>query len=217
MKFILNRVQMLALSLMTATSLVMATEIQSPYTPTTYDFGGIGLIQMPNGRSAADGEFSAGFTINNDYRHYHTSLQVMPWFETTIRYTQTPDLLYSGDPNFSGDTEYTDKGVDLKFRLWQESFWLPETAIGFRDLAGTGLFDGEYIAASKRFGDFDVTLGVGWGYIGNRGNLKGNKSNPDCGRGSNYKGRGGSLDYERWFTGCMSVFGGVEYQTHGNL
>ncbi|NGN98457.1 YjbH domain-containing protein [Grimontia sp. S25] len=185
-----------------------------PYQPTQSDFGGVGLMQMPTGRVAPEGEFSIGATFNPDYRHYHSSLQLMPWLEATIRYTQVPERLYSGDEGFSGDTYYTDKGIDVKVRLWEEGYWLPETSIGLRDLGGTGLFDGEYIAASKHFGPLDVTLGVGWGYIGNSANLRGDTSNGlDCDRDTSYKGKGGSFDYSRWFTGCMSVFGGVEYQT----
>lgn len=185
-----------------------------PFSPTRNDFGGMGLMQMPNARAAQDGEFSIGATINSDYRHYHTALQLMPWLETTLRYTQTPNILYSADPNFSGETVYADKSIDLKFRLTKESFWLPETALGFRDIAGTGLFGSEFIAASKRAGPFDFTLGLGWGYIGNRGNFRGNKlESPDCGRDRTYKGKGGSLDHVRWFSGCASFFGGIEYQT----
>ncbi len=182
--------------------------------PTQTDFGGIGLIQMPNGRAAPEGEFTAGTSINSDYYHYFVSLQLMPWLESTIRYTRIPAHSYSNDDGFSGDTIYTDKGIDVKLRLLEESYWLPETSIGIRDLGGTGLFDGEFIAMSKRLGKLDATLGIGWGYIGNSANLLGNKSSSnDCGRNSAYKGKGGSFDYSRWFTGCASVFGGLEYQT----
>ncbi|WP_256929753.1 YjbH domain-containing protein, partial [Vibrio parahaemolyticus] len=50
-----------------------------------------------------------------------------------------------------------------------------------RDFAGTGLFDGEFVAATKRYsnpnlGTFDFTLGMGWGYLGTRDNI----SNPAC-------------------------------------
>ncbi|OEE49338.1 hypothetical protein A1OS_23515 [Enterovibrio norvegicus] len=176
------------------------------------DFGGVGLMQMPSGRSAPEGEFSVGYTANEDYRHYHASLQLMPWLEATLRYTQVPSKRYGGN-GFGEDTHYTDKGIDVKFTLWEESYWLPETSIGMRDLGGTGLFDGEFIAASKRFGPVDLTMGVGWGYMGNSANLLGNKATDDCGRDTSYKGKGGSVDFERFFTGCAAVFGGVEYQT----
>ncbi|MGF1691121.1 YjbH domain-containing protein [Photobacterium kagoshimensis] len=194
---------------------VQADEFDSPaFTPSQSDFGGVGLMQMPTGRVAKEGEFTLGATYNDEYHHYTVSLQLLPWMETTIRYTLVQDLLYSGDEGFSGQTKYTDKGIDVKFRLLEESYWLPETSIGFRDIGGTGLFDGEFIAASKHVGPLDFTLGVGWGYIGNSANLSGDKAaGRDCGRDTSYKGKGGQVDYKRWFTGCAAVFGGVEYQT----
>ncbi len=73
----------------------------------------------------------------------------MPWLETTIRYTMVNDLFYSDDPSFSGNTKYTDKGIDFKVRLLQESEYLPELSVGVRDFAGTGLFDGEFVAATN--------------------------------------------------------------------
>ena len=43
------------------------------------DFGGVGLIQMPSGRFNDEGEFSIGTRLNEEYHHYYTSIQVMPW------------------------------------------------------------------------------------------------------------------------------------------
>lgn len=192
-----------------------ADEFSYPvFVPSQSDFGGVGLIQMPSGRMAREGELTLGATYNDEYLHYTASLQLFPWLETTIRYTQVNDLLYSDNPDFSDDTKYTDKGIDFKIRLLEESYWLPETAFGVRDFGGTGLFDGEYIVANKHIGPLDFTLGIGWGYIGNSGNLSGSKSQSiDCGRDTDYRGKGGSIDFDRWFTGCSALFGGVEYQT----
>lgn len=183
--------------------------------PSQSDFGGVGLMQMPTGRMAAEGEFNFSTTYNDEYQHYTASVQLFPWFETTVRYTLVHDLLYSNDPNFSGNTKYTDKGIDFKVRLLEESYWLPETSIGVRDFGGTGLFDGEFIAATKRVGPLDFTLGIGWGYIGNSGNLTSDKKdlNYNCDRDTSYGGKGGEVDYQRWFKGCAALFGGVEYQT----
>lgn len=179
------------------------------------DFGGVGLMQMPTGRMAPEGEFNFATSYNDEYQHFTASVQLFPWFETTVRYTQVQDLLYSSDPSFSGNTKYTDKGIDFKVRLLEESNWLPETSIGVRDFGGTGLFDGEFIAATKRVGPLDFTLGIGWGYIGNSGNLTSDKKdlNYNCDRDTSYGGKGGTVDYQRWFKGCAALFGGVEYQT----
>lgn len=195
---------------------VSADEFSYPtLLPSQSDFGGVGLLQMPTGRMAPEGEFNFATNYNDDYQHFSASVQLFPWFETTIRYTQVQDLLYSDDPNFSGNTKYTDKGIDFKVRLLEESDWLPETSIGIRDFGGTGLFDGEFIAATKRVGPLDFTLGIGWGYIGNSGNLTSDKKdiNYNCDRDTSYGGKGGTVDYQRWFKGCASLFGGIEYQT----
>ncbi|MGO1298829.1 MAG: YjbH domain-containing protein [Vibrio sp.] len=198
-----------------ATMPVQADEFSAPLLQHSQtDFGGTGLMQMPSARMMPEGELSLGVTNNDEYLHYHLSLQLFPWLETTVRYTQVHDLLYSSSESFSGDTEYTDKGFDVKLRALKESDYLPEVSIGLRDFSGTGLFDGEFIAASKHIGPFDFTLGLGWGYLGNRANLTGDKSSSaDCERNSGYNGNGGSFDIDRLFTGCTSVFGGIEYQT----
>ncbi|AZL83735.1 YjbH domain-containing protein [Aliivibrio salmonicida] len=186
------------------------------FTPSQTDFGGVGLMQMPSGRNAEEGTFSFNTSFNNEYHFYNLSLQLMPWLETTIRYTLTQDMKYSSDPSFSGDTTHADKGIDFKVRLLEESDWLPETSIGVRDFGGTGLFDGEFVAATKRFGNLDVTVGMGWGYLGQSGNITNpfcKASDKYCSRESDFKGNGGSVDFERWFKGSASLYGGLEYQT----
>lgn len=184
--------------------------------PSQSDFGGVGLMQMPTARMAEEGEFNFGITVNDDYQHFYTSVQLFPWLESTIRYTRVPDIRYSKNKDYSGDNDYTDKGIDLKLRLWEEGYWLPETSVGIRDIGGTGLFDGEFVAATKRFGNLDFTLGVGWGYMGQSGNISNplcHASDRFCERDDGYKGKGGSIDSERWFHGPASIFGGIEYQT----
>ena len=37
-------------------------------------------------------------------------------------------------------------------------------ALGWRDFLGTGAFSGEYVVANKRTGNFDWSLGLGWGF-----------------------------------------------------
>ncbi|WP_197283228.1 YjbH domain-containing protein, partial [Vibrio coralliirubri] len=93
-----------------------------------------------------EGEFNLSASFNNEYYFYNVSLQVMPWLETTIRYTQVQDLLYSGggdqdcsQNSFSGCTKCTDKGIDFKVRLIEEGYYLPELSVGVRDFGGTGL------------------------------------------------------------------------------
>lgn len=180
------------------------------------DFGGVGLLQMPTARMADNGEFSANYRDNDQYRRWSLSVQPFDWLETTLRYTDTRTRLYSGDSNFSGDQTQKDKGIDLKARLWQESRWVPQISAGVRDFTGTGLFDSEYLTASKRVGPFDFTLGMGWGNMAESGNV----ANPLCElkdswcqRSESFSGRGGRFEVNKMFHGPAALFGGVEYQT----
>jgi hypothetical protein len=182
-----------------------------PLTHSATDFGGIGLMQMPTARMMPEGGFSLGVTNNDEYIHYNVALQLFPWFEANIRYTQVHDVLYSNVESFSGGTDYTDKSFDAKLGLLEESYWRPQVAVGFRDIGGTGLFDSEYIVASKNFGPMDLTLGVAWGYLGNSGNLYGKDGTADCGREA--ESQWGEVALGRMFSGCAAVFGGIEYQT----
>ncbi|MDW1575869.1 YjbH domain-containing protein [Vibrio sp. Vb2880] len=188
--------------------------------PSQSDFGGVGLMQMPTGRMAPEGEFNFSVTGSDEYLFYNVTLQLMPWLETTIRYTQVKDLPYSSSfPDV--DNEYTDKGIDFKFRLWEESEYMPEIALGVRDFAGTGLFDAEFIAATKRYsnsklGTFDFTLGMGWGYLGTRDTVTNpfcKASDKFCDRPSEFLSTGGTTNFDRAFKGPAALFGGIEYQT----
>lgn len=212
----------LTLSLM-GPALVWAQEIpfEAPsLQPSQSDFGGVGLMQMPTGRMAPEGEFNFSVTGSNEYLFYNVTLQILPWLETTIRYTRVQDLPYSTSlPDV--DNEYTDKGIDFKFRIWEESQYAPEIAIGVRDFAGTGLFDAEYIAATKRYstpqlGTFDFTLGMGWGYLGTRDNITNpfcKASERFCDRSEEFLDSGGTTNFDRAFKGPAALFGGVEFQT----
>ncbi|MDW1899899.1 YjbH domain-containing protein [Vibrio sp. Vb1337] len=212
----------LTLSLM-GPALVWAQEIpfEAPsLQPSQSDFGGVGLMQMPTGRMAPEGEFNFSVTGSDEYLFYNVTLQLMPWLETTIRYTRVHDLPYSSSfPDV--DNEYTDKGIDFKFRLWEESEYMPEIALGVRDFAGTGLFDAEFIAATKRYsnsklGAFDFTLGMGWGYLGTRDTVTNpfcKASDKFCNRPSEFLSTGGTTNFDRAFKGPAALFGGIEYQT----
>lgn len=186
------------------------------YSPSRSHYGGIGLMQNPTARMADEGTVSLTYSDMDEYRRYAVSLQVLSWLEAVGFYTRIPNRLYSPFPGFSGDQMLTDKGFNVKARLWQESYWLPEVSVGLRDFAGTGLFDSEYVVANKRVGAFDFSLGLGFGRMGTRDSI----SNPFCEvtdsfctRPGGFSGSGGEFSADKWFKGRAAVFGGVEWQT----
>ncbi|MFT5925197.1 MAG: hypothetical protein ACI9LE_002202 [Paraglaciecola sp.] len=178
--------------------------------------GGTGLIQTPTSRMLADGDLRVSYTDNDQYRFWSATLQLFPWLQSTVRYTDVRTRLYSPFPTFSGDQTLKDKGIDIKLRLLKESYYLPELSIGFRDFGGTGFFESEFIGVSKQVGNFDFHLNMGWGYLGTMGNTSNpfcNLRDSFCDRPGGFTGLGGKIDYQRFFKGPASIFGGLEYQT----
>ena len=134
--------------------------------------------------------------------------------EVSLRYADINTIKYSPYVQFSGNQTYKDKSFNLKIRLIEETNNFPELSIGFRDFIGTGKFAGEYIVSSKRIGDFDLTVGLGWGSLSSGEGLHNPFIDIDDHFESRLKpyGRGGDLEFDRWFTGKkVSSFYGVEY------
>lgn len=181
---------------------------------TPSDFGGVGLLQTPTARVAPEGELS--FTTNRTYPFIRNAitLQPLPWLEGTLRYTTVLNRLY-GPREFSGEQRYKDKGFDAKIVLLEESSSNPQVALGFRDFAGTGLFSSEYIVLSRRYYDLDFSLGIGWGNLGSRGQIR----NPLTSISSRFRartndfGRGGTVSVQYFHGERASIFGGVSYRT----
>ena len=118
---------------------------------TASDFGTTGLIDIPTARMASDGVLTTTAAIQSRTNSYSVTYQVTPWLEGTFRYT--------GFNNFF----HYDRNYEAKLLLQSEGYLQPQIAVGIRDLVGTGVFGSEYLVASKKFGNLDVTLGMGWG------------------------------------------------------
>ncbi|WP_267965961.1 YjbH domain-containing protein [Billgrantia aerodenitrificans] len=178
------------------------------------DFGGVGLMQTPTARMAPLGHFAATFSRTAPYRRYGVFVQPTPWLEAGFRYVEIEDKLYG--ERIAGDRNYLDKGLDAKFRLLQEGPYRPQVALGLRDAGGTTLFGAEYLVASKRLGEFDFSLGVGWGYLGASGDAGSPLGWLDSRfdeRPEEYGEGGGQFEISQLFRGPAALFGGVEYQT----
>lgn len=197
-------------------ALIALASSGSPVTVSQSDFGGVGLLQTPTARMHDEGEFSLNYVDNEQFRRMSVSLQVFPWLEATARYTDEREIKWGGGPEFSNNQTNKDKGFDAKFGLWRESKYLPQVALGLRDMGGTGLYAAEYVVANKAFGDFDFSLGMGWGYLGRRDNI----TNPlckitdkACERPLRGTPGGGKFEFNKMFRGPAAIFGGVNYQT----
>ena len=185
--------------------------------PTASDWGDIGLLQTPTARMAPAGDARFHISRVAPYTRINVMLQPLDWFEAGFRYTDVSNRLYG--PSIAGDQTYKDKSIDFKVRLWEESNTMPQLALGLRDLGGTGLFSSEYLVASKRWGNWDASLGIGWGYMGSRGNIKtpfsvlSDRFNT---RPQPTVGLGGTPSTKTWFHGTSALFGGLQWQSPGS-
>ena len=122
------------------------------------DFGVTGYLDMPSARMADDGTFRTTISAQQSLQLYNLTYQAFPWLEATFRYA----ILNPGDLDRSRD-DLRDRSYAVKMRLLRERRLAPELAIGLQDALGTGVFGSEYLVASKRIGNLDASLGIGWG------------------------------------------------------
>lgn len=179
------------------------------------DWGLIGLLQTPTARMSDAGEIRMSYSQVAPYGRLNVIMQPFDWLEAGFRYTDISNRLYGAE--IAGTQSYKDKSVDFKLRLLQESANTPEIAFGITDIGGTGLFSSEYLVANKRFGDFDFSLGLGWGYLGGANNIK-NPLSKLFGqsfdtRPTSAARSGGTFNSSAFFHGNTSLFGGIQYQT----
>ena len=180
------------------------------------DWGLIGLLQTPTARMAKSGEARFHYSRVYPYQRNNVLLQPLDWLEAGFRYTDIGNRLY-GSAEITGKQSLTDKSVDFKLRLMKETAILPQLAIGITDIGGTGLFSSEYLVANKRSGNFDWSLGMGWGYMATSGNIR----NPLSLLGNSFNTRatgssgpsGGEVNTGSLFRGSTALFGGVQYHT----
>ncbi len=170
-------------------------------------YGEVGLIEMPSARMAPDGQLALTLATMRDMQRGTLSFQILPWLEGSFRYTRIGR--WANSPDY-------DRSFGLKLRLFEEGKITPEISVGIRDLVGTGIYGGEYIVASKRFLDFDVTAGLGWGRLASNGTFE----NPFARIFQSFRSRkvngsvGGQVDFGAFFHGpAMGAFGGVVWHT----
>jgi len=176
-------------------------------------WGETGLMQTPSARTAPAGTGAITLGWFNPYANVNLFFSPIDELEFILRYTNMNNVVYGA----SGGTQTNkDKSVGLKLRLLKENYYLPQVAVGVRDTLGTGLFSGEYFVANKRFNNFDLSGGIGWGQLGTRNNV----TNPFVTAfGQNFATRSagtsnqGGTPTGQFFHGTSALFGGVQYHT----
>lgn len=210
---------------LTAMAMAFPASAEEPRTlsfrPTLNAYGLPGLIDMPSAAALPDGEL--GFTVSHSGAGTRGTFafQVLPDVTATFRYTGIDGFSPGGGPP-ARDT-YFDRSFDIHWQITDQRGWIPAVAVGIRDLAGTGIYGGEYVVATSRFGaedQFAVTAGIGWGRLGERNGF----TNPLGVLDDRFEtrpprniGSGGTVNFDQFFRGDAAFFGGVEWQPNERL
>ncbi len=187
----------------------------------TNDFGVGGVLDVPTARSPEENTFSATISRKDAADIYALSYQILPRLEGSFRYTIFNARLKSRVPGvkcapnvFDICDGLRDRSFEVKYRLITETEYLPNVQVGIRDLLGTGAWSAEYLVASKRLGNLDLSMGVGWGRFAERAITKnplGYISDQIYAR-ENDVGLGGEFSLKSYFRGPeIGVFGSVRY------
>ena len=171
-------------------------------------YGSPGLIDMPSGFHRPEGDFIVSGNYVGGYFRSTLTFQVLPWLSGSFRYAGIEDL------NRFGFEDYFDRSFDLRFRLLEEGRYVPEVTVGLQDFVGTGVFAGEYVAASKQLTPrIAVTAGLGWGRLGSSdpiGAPFGDRPRIDV-------GEGGQPNVDQWFRGDVAPFAGIDWRATDRL
>ncbi|SFE19252.1 Exopolysaccharide biosynthesis protein YbjH [Sulfitobacter brevis] len=175
-------------------------------------YGSPGLIDMPVAAQLPDGQFGLGVSYFGGNSRMTLTFQATPRLSASFRYSG----IDVGEANkIGGYAVYRDRSFDVRYLLKKESKFWPAVTVGLQDFAGTGIYAGEYIVATKVFehprvaGKVNVTAGLGWGRLGSSGAIGapfgGGRSSFDV------SSTGGKPSYDQWFRGPAAPFGGVEW------
>ncbi|MDE2182512.1 MAG: YjbH domain-containing protein [Alphaproteobacteria bacterium] len=175
-------------------------------------FGEVGILDMPSAHMAPDGQMAFIVGDVGEQQRYNFSFQRKSWLEGTFRYSHVVGLFSGYD-----DRHFYDRSLGAKIKLFDEGDVMPDVALGFRDIIGTGVYSSEYLVASKHFGPFDLTAGLGWGRLAENNTLPNpfglvfKSFNVRSGR---FAGTGGLPNFNQYFHGPKAgVFGGAIWQT----
>ena len=174
--------------------------------------GTVGVFLTPSARFFDEGTLSLNLTRQESFNKGNLLAQPYDWMEFSLFYA---DILGKDYPASLGQS-YKDKGFNLKFKLLDETKVMPQLAVGLTDFAGTGLFSGEYIVASKQVKRLDFSVGIGWGLYSGYNNF----SNPLIKINNSFENRNyqfgdtiGEFDFEDYFSGSKaSLFSSALYK-----
>ncbi|SEW44069.1 Exopolysaccharide biosynthesis protein YbjH [Cognatiyoonia koreensis] len=178
---------------------------------TTY--GTPGLVDLPTAQTLDDGEIALTYSQFGANTRQTLTFQVLPRVYGSFRY-----IIIEGYGGLRQPDRF-DRNFDIHFQAFDETDYLPAIGIGLRDFGGTGIYQSEYVVATKTLTpQLQVTGGLGWGRLAGRNAMgspfgfidKRFETRPRADEGGIETT--GQLDASNWFRGDVSPFFGVSYQ-----
>ena len=206
----------IALGALVAPSAALAEQITAPQSATLNFYGVPGLVDMPSGEALPDGTLAFSVSSFGGQTRTNVTFQFSPRISGSFRYISIRDW------NSDGFETYRDRSFDARFLVTREGRIRPAITVGLQDLAGTGIYAAEYVVATKNFdrplslpGRVKVTAGLGWGRLGQLGDIGSPFSSTRTAFDPN--DTGGSPSSDQWFRGPAAPFGGIEWQVNDKL
>jgi len=188
------------------------------------DFGVGGILDIPSARMQPENTFTTAYSRKDVADIYTLGFQATERLEVSFRYTIFNAREYSPIPGTRcvANAEYCDglrdRSFEARYRLFDETDVRPAVVVGIRDLLGTGQWGAEYLVASKKYRNLDLTLGLGWGRLAERSFA----SNPLASLADGFGTRqpaaegGGQFAFNSYFRGGkVGLFGGLRYSVPG--
>ncbi len=170
-------------------------------------YGSPGLIDMPTAEVPPDATLAGTFAHFNGTSRSTLYFQILPRLSGSFRYSSVEDYL---GPNRG---TLFDRSFDLRYQLLTETDRRPSVVVGLQDFIGTGIYNGEYIVATKTVATgLKVTAGLGWGRLATE-NAFGTLGT----RPGGFTGQGGLPEFDRFFQGDVAGFGGISYAPSDRL
>ena len=198
-----------------AFSAQQAVPQENPWARPTLNLMGVpGLLDMPAAHAMRDADLSLTLGVFDKTRRGTMYFQITPRLSGAFRYVKLED--------FATRDRYYDRSFDLRFLLAEEGARTPAVTVGLQDIGGSGIYAGEYVVATKTFGQLRATGGIGWGRFGSYegfanplGILRSSlETRP---RGNTDITETGRLESEHWFRGDAAFFGGLQYAVNDRV
>ena len=204
---------MLKKALFTTTALTTAigVPVAAQETPLGYGLNGLpGVIEMPIAQSDSEGALAVTAAMQEGIFRLNFGLQLTDRLSASAGFNIADVYDSTGSSVIAGENA---RAFSLQYRLTNETEYLPQIAIGLRDILTPGRLQSEYIVATKSIGDsLSVTAGLGWGAMATAGGF----DNPIGGRAErpvfDTASADGQLATDQWFAGDAAWFGGASYQ-----